>query len=197
MKKSRKAEIKRKTKETEILLKLNLDGEGRSKIKTPLGFFNHLLESFARHGLFDLELNAAGDVEVGEHHLVEDLGITLGQAFNRAMDVRKGINRFGLSLVPMDEALARVVVDLSGRPCLIYQVEIPKEKQWEFDVNLVQEFFRAFANNAGISLHIRLEYGTDYHHSLEAIFKALGKAMAQAVAINPREPSVPSSKGKL
>ena len=110
-----------------------------------------MLESFARHGLFDLELNAAGDVEVGEHHLVEDLGITLGQAFNRAMDVRKGINRFGLSLVPMDEALARVVVDLSGRPCLIYQVEIPKEKQWEFDVNLVQEFFRAFANNAGIS----------------------------------------------
>jgi len=197
MKKARKAEVKRKTKETEILVKLVLDGEGKSKIKTPLGFFNHLLESFARHGLFDLELTAQGDLETGWHHTLEDLGIVLGQAFNQALDVRKGINRFGMSLVPMDEALARAVVDLSGRPFLVYQVEIPKEKQWEFDVNLVEEFFRAFANNAGLALHLKLEYGSDYHHSLEAIFKAFGRAMAEAVALNPRESSVPSTKEKL
>ena len=197
MKKARKAEIKRKTRETEICVKLNLDGEGRNSIRTQLGFFSHLLESFARHGLFDLELSADGDIETGWHHTIEDIGIVLGQAFNKALDVRRRVNRFGSAMVPMDEALARVVIDLSGRPYLVYQVQIPKDKQWEFDINLVEEFFRAFTNNAGLALHIKLEYGTDYHHSLEAVFKAFGRAMAQAVALNPREQSIPSTKDKL
>ncbi len=197
MKNVRKADIKRKTKETSIELKLVIDGEGKNQIHTPLGFFNHLLESFSRHGLFDLELNARGDLETGAHHTVEDLGIVLGQAFNNALSVRKGIVRFGHVVVPMDEALARVVIDLSGRPFFVYQAEIPRDRQWEFDVHLVEEFFRAFANNAGVALHVKLEYGSDYHHCLEAMFKAFGRALAQAVAINPREPRVPSTKEKL
>jgi len=196
-KKKRAVELKRKTRETEILLKLNLDGEGRARINTPLGFFNHLLESFAVHSFFDLELKAKGDLEVDEHHLIEDLGLALGEAFSRALVSKKGINRFGWALIPMDEALARVVVDISSRPYLVYEVKIPRSRRWEFNVNLVEDFFRAFVNQAGITLHIKLEYGRDYHHSLEAVFKGFGRALADAVWLNPRVKSLPSSKGKL
>jgi len=196
-KKKRAVELKRKTRETEILLKLNLDGEGRARINTPLGFFNHLLESFAVHSFFDLELKAKGDLEVDEHHLIEDLGLALGEAFSRALVSKKGINRFGWALIPMDEALARVVVDISSRPYLVYEVKIPRSRRWEFNVNLVEDFFRAFVNQAGVTLHIKLEYGRDYHHSLEAVFKGFGRALADAVWLNPRVKSLPSSKGKL
>ena len=196
-KKKRAVELKRKTRETEILLKLNLDGQGKAKINSPLGFFNHLLEGFTVHSFFDLELKAKGDLEVDEHHLIEDLGLALGEAFSRALVSKKGINRFGWALVPMDEALARVVVDISSRPYLVYQVKIPRSRRWEFNVNLVEDFFRAFVNQAGVTLHIKLEYGKDYHHSLEAIFKAFGRAVSKAVSLNPRVKSLPSSKGKL
>jgi imidazoleglycerol-phosphate dehydratase len=196
-KKIRKAELVRKTKETQIKLKLVLDGAGESKINTPIGFFNHLLTSFTKHGFFNLQVNAMGDLEIDEHHTMEDLGIVLGQALSKALADRKGINRFGSALVPMDEALAQAVVDISGRPFLVYQAAIPRQKQWEFNVNLVEEFLRALVNNAGITLHLKLFYGSDYHHSLEAIFKALGRALGQAVAKNPRSRSIPSTKGRI
>ena len=196
-KKIRKADIERRTKETDVRVKLDLDGVGRNKINTPIGFFNHLLSSFARHGFFNLEVFAKGDLEIDEHHTVEDLGIVLGEAVSKALGDRSGINRFGYTLIPMDEALARVVIDLSGRPFLVYEAEISQKKRWEFNVNLVEEFFRAFVDKAGVTLHVKLEYGKDYHHALEAIFKAFGRAMAQAVAMNPRVRSVPSTKGTL
>lgn len=196
-KKIRKAEIVRKTKETRVTVQLTLDGKGESRVVTPIGFFNHLLASMSRHGSLDLEISALGDLEIDEHHTIEDIGIVLGQAINKALSDRKGINRFGFALVPMDEALAQAVVDLSGRPCLVYQANIPKKKQWEFNVNLVEEFLRALVNNAGITLHLKLWYGSDYHHSLEAMFKALGRALGQAVQKNPGSRSVPSTKGQL
>ena len=196
-KKIRKAKIVRKTRETRVELKLVLDGTGESRVRTPIGFFNHLLDSFSKHGFFNLQISAAGDTQIDEHHTMEDIGIVLGQALSKALSDRKGINRFGSALVPMDEALARAVVDISGRPCLVYQASIPKKKQWEFNVNLVEEFLRAFVNNAGITLHLNLCYGSDYHHSLEAMFKALGRALGQAVEKNPRSRSVPSTKGQL
>jgi imidazoleglycerol-phosphate dehydratase len=196
-KKIRKAELVRKTKETQIKMKLVLDGAGASKINTPIGFFNHLLTSFTKHGLFNLQVSARGDLEIDEHHTMEDLGIVLGQGLSKALADRKGINRFGSALVPMDEALAQAVVDISGRPFLVYQAAIPRQKQWEFNVNLVEEFLRALVNNAGITLHLKLFYGSDYHHSLEAMFKALGRALGQAVAKNPRAHSIPSTKGRI
>ena len=196
-KKIRKAELVRKTKETQIKVKLVLDGAGESKINTPIGFFNHLLASFTKHGFFNLQVNVSGDIEIDEHHTMEDIGIVLGQALNKALSDRKGINRFGFALVPMDEALAQAVVDISGRPCLVYQASIPKKKQWEFNVNLVEEFLRALVNNAGITLHLKLCYGSDYHHSLEAMFKAFGRALGQAVAKNPCSRSIPSTKGQI
>jgi len=196
-KKVRKAEIERKTRETDVRVRLSLDGTGQSRIKTPIGFFNHLLMSFARHGFVDLQLSAKGDIEIDEHHTMEDIGIALGAALNKALGDRKGINRFGYTLIPMDEALARVVVDLSGRPFLVYQARIPRQKRWEFNVNLVEDFFRGLVNNCGMTLHIKLWYGEDYHHSLEAVFKAFGRALAQAVELNPRVRSVASTKGTL
>jgi len=200
MVKARKAKIERKTRETQIRLLLNLDGTGKNKVDIPVKFMNHLLASFAQHALIDLELQAQGDLQIDEHHTVEDLGIVLGQALAKALGDKKGINRFGCACVPMDEALARVALDFSGRPFLNYQVEIPKEKEWEFNLNLVPEFLRALVNNAGLTLHVKLESGADYHHSLEAVFKALGRAVSQAVSLNPRLRglrAVPSTKGSL
>jgi len=196
-KKIRKAELRRKTKETEVRVQLALDGTGQSRIRTPVNFMSHLLSSFARHSLINLEVFARGDVAIDEHHTIEDLGLALGEALTRALGDKKGINRFGFALAPMDEALAAVAIDLSGRPFLIYRVAIPKQRQWEFNVNLVEEFFRALVNKAGITLHVRLEYGSDYHHSLEAVFKAWGLAVRQAVSRDPRIRSAPSTKGQM
>jgi imidazoleglycerol-phosphate dehydratase len=158
---------------------------------------DHMLTAMAKHALFDLEVVATGDIEVDAHHTMEDVGLALGEAFNQALGDKKGIRRFGAAFVPMDEALARGVADLSGRPYLVYDVKIPKSKQWEFDVNLVKEFFQAFANTARITLHLELVYGDNYHHCCEAVFKAAGRALRQAVERDPRVSGVPSSKGLL
>lgn len=204
--KKRMAEVERITSETNIKLFLNLDGTGRYKIKTQIPFINHMLELFAKHGLFDLEIEALGDVELGDHHLVEDIGICLGEAVKDALGDKKGIKRYGESSVPMDEALAKVVLDISGRPCLVYDVN-PKskgtarrasaEKIGTFDYKLTKEFFQAFCNNAGITLHIRLEYGDDLHHIIEAVFKAFGRALGIAIHVDQRVKTVPSTKGRL
>lgn len=213
--KKRMAKVERITSETNIKLFLNLDGTGRYKIKTQIPFINHMLELFAKHGLFDLEIEALGDVELGDHHLVEDIGICLGEAVKDALGDKKGIKRYGESSVPMDEALAKVVLDISGRPCLVYNVNpkskgaarrpvpsgagrhAPAEKIGTFDYKLTKEFFQAFCNNAGITLHIRLEYGDDLHHIIEAVFKAFGRALGIAIQVNQRVKTVPSTKGRL
>jgi imidazoleglycerol-phosphate dehydratase len=195
--KARKAKIVRKTKETQITLELNLDGSGNCSIQTPLGFMNHMLQALAKHALLDLKVQARGDVEIDAHHTVEDLGLVLGEALSKALGDKKGISRFGEATVPMDEALALAAVDLSGRPFLEYQAEIPERQRWEFDVNLIAEFLRAFTTTAKITLHLRLLAGSNYHHCVEAIFKALARALRQAVALDPRQKGVPSSKGRL
>ena len=197
MKKQKIAKVARKTKETEIKVQIDLNGAGRAEIKTPFGFLNHLLESFAKHGLLDLKIIAKGDTQIDEHHTIEDIGIVLGQALKKALAKPIAINRFASAIIPMDDALARVALDLSARPYLVYQVSIPKKRQWEFNVNLIEDFFRALAFNAGITLHIKLEYGKDYHHCLEAIFKAFGIALRHALNKNPGVRSFPSTKGKL
>ena len=195
--KKRTAEIKRKTKETDISLRLTLDGEGKSNISTGIPFFNHMLELFARHGLFNLNLKAEGDLEVDFHHTVEDIGICLGQAFAKALGDKRGIRRYGEATIPMDEALATVAVDLSGRSFLAYNVKIRRIKIGDFNVGLVKEFFRAFVDQANLALHINLLYGEEIHHCIEAIFKAFARAMRQAAELDPRVKGIPSTKGKL
>ena len=195
--KKRTAEIKRKTKETDISLRLTLDGEGKSNISTGIPFFNHMLELFARHGLFNLNLKAEGDLEVDFHHTVEDIGICLGQAFAKALGDKRGIRRYGEATIPMDEALATVAVDLSGRSFLAYNVKIRRIKIGNFNVGLVKEFFRAFVDQADLTLHINLLYGEDIHHSIEAIFKAFARAMRQATEPDRRVKGIPSTKGRL
>ncbi len=193
----RTASLKRKTKETEIEIDLNLDGEGKYDIFTNVSFLDHMLAQLAKHGLFDLKIRATGDVEVDFHHTVEDIGIVLGQAFKKALKNKEGIRRYGSAHAPLDEALALVVVDISGRPYFVYKVDIPKKKVGEFDVELVEEFFQAFANNCGITLHIRLISGNNLHHIIEAIFKAFARAMDQGSSIDARIKDVPSTKGTL
>lgn len=200
--KKRIARIKRKTKETEINLAINLDGEGKYKIETPVPFLNHMLNLFAKHGLFDLQVKAKGDTEVDDHHTVEDIGISLGEAVLKALGDKKGIERFGFSFVPMDEVLAHVVIDISGRPkCLIEtkNILLPHEEiqREKFDPQLIEEFFKAFCDNAKITLHIGIPRVGGMHHTLEAIFKAFGKALSDAVAYNPRIKGIPSTKGSL
>jgi len=195
--KKRTARVNRETAETRIKASLNLDGSGRIKVKTPYGFIDHMITAMAKHALFDLSIEANGDVEVDAHHTVEDLGLVIGEALDKALANKKGINRFGQAAVVMDEALASCALDLSGRPFLVYDVKVPKKKQWEFDVNLAREFFQALANAARITLHLKLEYGDNYHHCLEAVFKSAGRALRQAVEIDPRVKGVPSSKGTL
>lgn len=194
---ARTACVERQTAETSISLELNLDGSGKADIRTPVPFFNHMLDQVVRHGLFDLRLDAAGDVEVDAHHTVEDTGIALGEAFRRALGNKEGIRRYGDRLLPMDEALASVVVDFSGRSCLVFKADMPKARLGTFDVELTKEFFTAFARQAGVTLHIRVLYGENLHHIVEAIFKAFGRALDEATSLDPRVIGAPSTKGQL
>lgn len=194
---TRRATIERATSETEITLTLALDGEGATSVATGVPFFDHMLEAFGRHGLFDLEVEAEGDLAVDAHHTVEDVGICLGQAFAAALGDKAGIRRFGSVFVPMDEALVLAAVDISGRGQLHYDVEVPIELIGTFDTTLAKEFMTAFAANAGITVHVMAFAGENAHHIIEAAFKALARALAEAVAIDPRVTGVPSTKGSL
>lgn len=192
------AEVTRKTGETDIQLTLKLDGTGRSQIKSGCGFLDHMLTLFAKHGRFDLELTCKGDVEVDYHHSVEDIGICLGQAFREALGNGAGICRYGSMLLPMDEALVLCAVDISGRACLVYNAEIPTEKVGDFDTELVEEFLNAFVRQAAVTLHIKQLDGKNSHHIIEAIFKAMARAFAQAVSQDAaRAGEIPSTKGVL
>ena len=193
----RKATITRETKETQITLTLVLDGEGRHEVNTGVGFFDHMLDLLARHGLFNLTVKATGDTQVDAHHTVEDVGICLGQALEEALGDRKGLRRYGSSDVPMEDALARVALDLGGRGALVCKVVFPTEKTGEFDTVLVEEFLHAFAMNGGFNLHVEVPYGKNSHHVAEAIVKALAKALDAATQIDPRVQGVPSTKGTL
>jgi imidazoleglycerol-phosphate dehydratase len=194
----RKATIERKTRETDIRVSLDLDGSGVYNIKTSVPFMDHMFSHVAKHGFFDLAIRAKGDTEIDDHHTVEDLGIAFGQALKKALGASKGIRRYGDVTVPMDETLAQVVMDLSGRPYLAYNVELPKKyKLKEFDPGLIEDFFQSVVNHAGMNLHIRLHYGRDVHHMLEAIFKAFGRALDQATSLDPRIKGVLSTKGKI
>lgn len=193
----RRAEVVRETKETRIRLALDLDGSGKAEIDSPVGFLNHMLALLARHSLVDLEVEAAGDTDVDLHHTVEDIGIALGQALEKALGPKAGIVRFASVQVPMDEALAQVAIDLSGRPYLVYNVKFPGEHVGEFETELVEEFLQGFVNNARITLHVNVPYGTNDHHIAEAIFKGLARALKAAVARDPRETGTPSTKGVL
>jgi imidazoleglycerol-phosphate dehydratase len=194
----RRAEITRNTKETRITLSVNLDGTGTSRIDTGLPFLEHMLEQVARHGLIDIALEAKGDLHIDAHHTVEDIGITLGQAFAKAAGDKKGIRRYGHAYVPLDEALSRVVIDFSGRPGLEYHADFPRARVGEFDVDLVHEFFQGFCNHALVTLHVDCLRGKNAHHNAETIFKAFGRALRMALEIDPRAPdSVPSTKGSL
>jgi len=194
----RKASTERNTKETQIRIGLDLDGQGRYQIRTPLPFLDHMLSVMAKHGLLDLTVRANGDTEVDFHHTVEDLGIVLGEALKKALGQKMGIQRFGSATVPLDDALAWVSLDLSGRPYLVYKVDLPpKRKIKDFDPCLIEHFFEALATHCGMTLHINVPYGKNPHHILEAIFKAFGKALEGATRINARMKGIPSTKGKL
>ena len=193
----RTAEINRQTGETQVRLKLDLDGSGKSSVETGVGFFDHMLELLSRHGLIDLNVSAEGDLEVDAHHTVEDVGIVLGQAIDKALGDKRGITRYGWAILPMDETLAQVALDLSGRPAFVFRVQFTRETIGTFDVELVEEFLKALATNAKMNLHVNVPYGTNNHHIAEAIFKALAKALRQAVSLDPRSDSVPSTKGSL
>jgi imidazoleglycerol-phosphate dehydratase len=194
----RKAEVSRNTRETRIAVKLNLDGTGRTKIGSGVPFLDHMLEQVARHGVFDLEVSAKGDLQIDAHHTVEDIGITLGQAFAKAVGDKAGIRRYGHAYVPLDEALSRVVIDLSGRPGLEYRVEYPRARVGEFDIDLVREFFQGFVNHALVTVHIDGISGQNAHHIAETVFKAFGRALRAARESDPRMGGVvPSTKGTL
>lgn len=194
---ARNASINRATNETEIRLALDLDGTGTSHIETGIGFFDHMLTALAKHGQFDLDVACRGDLEVDAHHTVEDVGICLGQALNEALGNKAGVTRFGTAAVPMDEALAQVAIDCSGRPYLVYAAEIPESTVGAFPSELGEEFFRSFADHGRINLHIDLVRGTNTHHCLEAIFKAVARSLREAVAPDPRVKGIPSTKGTL
>ena len=191
------AKLERNTNETQIKVELNLDGTGEYSIDTGVGFFDHMLSHLAKHGLFDLKLSARGDLHIDAHHTVEDVAICLGQVLDKALDDKKGIVRFGSATVPMEDSLAQVAIDLCGRPCCAYNVKYRADKIGEFDVELAEEFMRAFSNNSMMNLHINVPYGTNNHHIAEAIFKALGRALCEAVTLNPRNNQIPSTKGIL
>ncbi|HZR47234.1 MAG TPA: imidazoleglycerol-phosphate dehydratase HisB [Candidatus Manganitrophaceae bacterium] len=193
----RKAAVERQTKETQIAARIDLDGGGVYDIQTPFPFLNHMLSAFSKHGFFDLTLNAKGDTEIDDHHTVEDIGIVMGDLLAKAWGDKEGVRRFGSALIPLDEALAQVAVDLSGRPYLVYQVQMPKKKIKEFDTEMIEHFFRSLVDQSKINLHINLMYGKDPHHILEAIFKGFGRALDQATQIDPRVKGVASTKGKL
>ena len=193
----RKAEVSRTTRETKIVVKLDLDGKGRAKIATGVPFLDHMLDQVARHAAFDLEVAAKGDLHIDAHHTVEDIGITLGQAFAKAAGDKKGVRRYGHAYVPLDEALSRAVVDLSGRPGLEFHIEFARARIGEFDVDLVHEFFQGFVNHANVTLHVDNIKGVNAHHQAETAFKAFARALRLAVERDPRVKDVPSTKGKL
>lgn len=193
----RSAEIDRVTSETKITLKLMIDGSGKAAIRTTVPFLDHMLHLFTRHGLFDLSVEAHGDIDIDFHHTVEDIGIVLGEAFRKALGDKQGIVRYGSARIPMDETLADVTVDLSGRPYLVYNVPLPKVKVGEFDAELAKEFFQAFANTCGCNLHLNLLYGENVHHIIEACFKGLGRALDAATRHDARLDGVMSTKGVL
>ncbi|KQP42832.1 imidazoleglycerol-phosphate dehydratase [Methylobacterium sp. Leaf104] len=194
----RAARINRKTAETDVQVAVDLDGTGRAQVSTGVGFFDHMLELFARHALFDLDVAVTGDLHVDHHHTVEDTGIALGQAFAQALSDKRGIGRYADIHLPMDETLTRVAIDISGRPFLVFRTQFRVEKIGQFDTELVREWFQAFAMNAGITLHVETLYGDNAHHIAESCFKGLARALRQAVAIDPREGGrVPSTKGSL
>jgi imidazoleglycerol-phosphate dehydratase len=194
---SRTAELTRNTNETRIKLQLAVDGTGQAKINTSVPFLDHMLNLFARHGLFDLQVEATGDIDIDFHHTVEDIGIVLGSAFSQALGDKKGIRRYGQASVPMDETLAAVSLDISGRPYLAYNVNIPVPKIGEFDTELAREFFQAFTNNCALNLHINVMYGDNAHHIIEACFKAFARAMDSATQLDDRISGVMSTKGVL
>ena len=194
----RYGEIARKTAETDIALRLELDGTGQSAVQTGVGFLDHMLTLFARHGRFDLQVQCSGDTYVDDHHTVEDIGISLGQAFRRAVSDKRGITRYGSIILPMDEALTLCAVDISGRAMLCCDLDIPTRKVGTFDTELVQEFLQAFAANAGVTLHVRQLAGANSHHIIEGVFKVLGRTLAAAVRIDPAlGDEIPSTKGVL
>ena len=194
----RKATVKRKTKETEVEVSIDLDGEGRSSIETGIGFLDHMLDLLARHSRIDITVKAKGDLHIDDHHTAEDTGIALGQAVKQALGDMKGITRYADVHVPMDEALTRVAIDISGRPFLVFKAEFVRDKVGSFDTELVQEWFQAFAMNSGITLHAETLYGSNDHHIAESCFKGLARALRAAVAIDPRaKGEVPSTKGTL
>ena len=194
---NRVAEISRKTNETDIRLSIDLDGTGAASIKTGVGFFDHMLDLLSRHGLIDITVAATGDLHIDAHHTVEDVGIVLGQAIEKAIGDKRGIFRYGWAITPMDESLAQVAIDLSGRPAFIYHVSYRGDSIGDFPVELIEEFWKSVATAAKMNLHITVPYGTNNHHIAEAIFKAAAKALRQAVSIDPRNTGVPSTKGSL
>ncbi len=193
----RRAQVKRTTSETDIEVSICLDGTGQQEIETPIPFLDHMLSQLARHGCFDLVVRAQGDTHIDFHHTVEDIGITLGEAFQKALGDKRGIRRFAQATVPLNEALADVVVDISGRAFFVFNLDLPKAKLGQFDVELVSEFFQAFSANSGITLHINSPYWSNLHHIVEATFKAFARALDQASALDPRTGEIPSTKGKL
>ena len=195
---NRSAEVRRDTLETQIRVRIDLDGTGRSQLSTGIGFFDHMLDQVARHGMFDIEVEAKGDLHIDGHHTVEDVGITLGQAFAKALGDKKGVRRYGHAYVPLDEALSRVVVDLSGRPGLEFGIEFTRSMIGGFDVDLAYEFFQGFVNHAAVSLHVDNLKGRNAHHQAETAFKAFGRALRMAVELDPRAAgTTPSTKGVL
>lgn len=193
----RRQNISRETAETKINLNFCIDGSGKTNIQTGVGFFDHMLTLMTKHGLFDLDVTCDGDIEVDQHHTVEDIGIVLGQAFHQSIGTKEGIERYATISIPMDEALSTVSIDISGRPFFVYHVDGLKDKVGAFDTELVEEFFQAFVSHARVTLHINLEYGKNTHHIIESIFKAFGRALARASTINPNIKGVPSTKGVI
>ncbi len=195
--KSRAATVVRDTQETQITVKIDLDGSGRAKLASGVPFLDHMLDQIARHGLVDIEVKAKGDLHIDAHHTVEDIGITLGQALAKAVGDKKGVRRYGHAYVPLDEALSRVVIDLSGRPGLEMTGKFTRARVGEFDVDLVREFFQGFVNHAQVTLHLDNLKGSNTHHQVETLFKAFGRALRMAVELDPRVKGIPSTKGKL
>jgi imidazoleglycerol-phosphate dehydratase len=194
----RSARVERRTQETDVVVQLNIDGTGASKVETTMPFLDHMLSAFSKHGLMDLTVDAHGDTHIDLHHTVEDVGIVLGKALRQALADKRGLVRYGSAFVPMDEALVFSAVDLSGRPFLVFDVPLHRARVADFDLDLLREFFRAFAFNAEITLHVRMHYGENLHHIAEAVFKAVARALAQATRLDPRiEGLLPSTKGAL
>jgi imidazoleglycerol-phosphate dehydratase len=194
----RKAKSERRTKETNIKIELSLDGKGEYTIDTSIPFLDHMMSLMCKHGLLDMKLKAKGDTDIDYHHTVEDIGIVFGKTLKQALGDLKGISRYGHASVPMDESLASVSLDISGRPYLVYKVNFPKKSKLKnFEPDLIEDFFQAFVSNAGITLHVGVPYGRNTHHIIEAVFKALGRALRQSISVDPRVKGIPSTKGKL